>query len=112
MIRWIADLLRRAARLARRRSSGIRIQRSSDFPDRPKRGILYVIGEDGYDWAAAMQCPGGCGKLLEMNLYPDAHPVWSVTEHQDGTVSLTPSVWLKTGCRCHFILRAGRVIWV
>ena len=82
------------------------------MPSKPKDNILYVIGEDGYDWAAAMRCPGGCGELLEMNLYPDAEPVWKVTENEDGSASLQPSVWLKTGCTCHFILRNGQITWV
>jgi hypothetical protein len=86
-------------------------QRTADAPDRPEKNTVYIVGEDGYDWSAVMKCPGGCGKVLEMNLLPDAKPVWRVTEHGDGSVSLHPSVWLKTGCRCHFILQRGRVRW-
>ena len=83
----------------------------ADLPDQLKRRMVYLVGEDGYDWSAAMLCPGGCGKVLEMNLLPDAKPVWQVTEAANGTVSLHPSVWLKTGCGCHFILKNGRVRW-
>src|ERR1051325_245850 len=86
--------------------------RVTDAPDRLAKNIVYIVGEDGYDWAAGMGCPGGCGGTLEMNLLPDTEPVWRVTEHGDGTVSLHPSVWLKMGCRCHFVLRQGRVRWV
>jgi len=73
-----------------------RSQRVSDAPERPEHDVVYIVGEDGYDWSAVMKCPGGCGKVLEMNLLPDAKPVWRVTEHEDGSVSLHPSVWLKT----------------
>lgn len=84
----------------------------ADLPDKLKRDRLYIVGEDGYDWSAVMLCPGGCGKVLEMNLLPDAHPVWRVTKRVDGAASLHPSVWLKTGCACHFVLKHGRVRWV
>jgi hypothetical protein len=83
----------------------------TDLPDRLNRQSLYIVGEDGHDWSAAMLCPGGCGKVLEMNLLPDAQPVWTVTEHAGRVVSLHPSVWLKTGCGCHYVLREGRVRW-
>lgn len=93
------------------RSPVYRSRRVSDAPDHPEKGTVYIVGEDGFDWSAVMKCPGGCGKVLEMNLLPDAEPVWRVSEHEDGSVSLHPSVWLKTGCRCHFVLHRSRVRW-
>jgi len=83
-----------------------------DLPDNLKRATVYIVGEDGYDWTAAMLCPGGCGKTLEMNLLPDAKPVWQVREQPNRIVTLHPSIWMKTGCACHFVLRNGRVRWV
>ncbi len=87
---------------------GIRV---TDVPDRLKTGKIYLVGDDGYVWSAAMLCPGGCGKTLEMNLLPDAQPVWTVTEDANNRITLQPSVWLKTDCECHFILREGRIHW-
>lgn len=86
-------------------------QHVTDLPDRLKPDLVYIVGDDGYDWSAAMLCPGGCGKTLEMNLLPDAHPAWTVAEQLNGVISLHPSVWLKTGCKCHFVLQQGRVRW-
>jgi hypothetical protein len=86
-------------------------QHVTGLPDKLARDIVYIVGADGYDWSAAMLCPGGCGKTLEMNLLPDAKPVWTISEHANKTVSLRPSVWLKTGCGCHFVLTGGRVHW-
>jgi hypothetical protein len=94
-----------------RRPLVYRGQRVADLPDKLARGIVYIVGADGYEWSAAMLCPGGCGKTLEMNLLPDAKPVWTLSEHVDHTVSLRPSVWLKTGCCCHFVLTKGQVRW-
>ena len=93
------------------RQAHYRSQHVTDLPDKLKPRIVYVVGEDGYDWSAAMLCPGGCGKTLEMNMVPDAHPVWKITEQPNGVVTLHPSVWLKTGCKCHFVLHHGLIRW-
>ena len=94
-----------------RRTPVYRAQHVEDAPDTPSQGIVYLVGADGHDWSALMKCPGRCGTTLEMNLLPDAKPVWRATEHADGTISLHPSVWLKTGCMCHFVLKQGRIRW-
>ncbi len=84
----------------------------TDVPDIPADRVVYIVGADGCDWSAILRCPGGCGKALEMNLLRTAKPVWRITEGVDGEVSLHPSVWLKTGCKCHFVLLRGEVRWV
>jgi hypothetical protein len=38
-------------------------------------------------------------------------PFWRLVRHADGTGSLSPSVWRQVGCRAHFWIRKGRVIW-
>ncbi len=83
-----------------------------DVPDRLAPGVVYLVGTPGCTWSAAMRCPGGCGRTLEMNLLESARPVWRCTQDADRAVTLHPSVWLKTGCGCHFVLRRGRVTWV
>ncbi len=88
-----------------------RVERVDDEPDRLAPRTVYVIEDAGRAWAAAMACPGGCGQVLHLNLIPDTTPVWQLTEHPDGTVSLAPSVWRKEGCGCHFWLRRGRIEW-
>jgi len=111
MLAWLKRQLARLFGRITGRAPYYRTRHVEDAPDRLENGILYIVGEEGYDWSAVMKCPGGCGKPLEMNLLPDAKPVWRVTEHDDGSASLHPSVWLKTGCRCHFVLQFGRVRW-
>lgn len=94
------------------RTPTIRTEHVADIPDRLRTDRLYVAGEDGYAWSAAMLCPCGCGKVLEMNLLPDAHPCWTISETRDGLATLHPSVWLKTECHSHFLLQNGKVRWV
>jgi hypothetical protein len=89
-----------------------RVKCIDDEPQHPAPRTLYVIEDAGREWAAVMACPGGCGQILHMNLIPDTKPVWQLTQHPDGTTSLSPSVWRKEGCGCHFWLRRGRIEWV
>ena len=61
-------------------------------------------------WHVALVCPCGCGATIALNVLPDASPRWRLYESADGP-TLSPSVWRTTGCRSHFILRRGGVIW-
>jgi hypothetical protein len=81
------------------------------LPNELKRRTLYVVQEDGFREQAALLCPCRCGRVLHMNLLPDARPCWRLTEHEDGTASLHPSVWRKKDCGSHFWFRRGRVQW-
>jgi hypothetical protein len=81
------------------------------MPDAVVGGQLFVVGEDGYSWCAAMVCPCGCGGTLQMSLLSESHPRWEFTEDDDGTPTLYPSIWRQVGCRSHFFLRKGVVIW-
>jgi hypothetical protein len=87
---------------------GIRVE---EFPDKLGRATLYLAGEGANLWAAAMICPCGCGDVIELNLLKEARPFWRVQEDADGTITLHPSVWRQKGCRSHFILRRGRIVW-
>jgi Family of unknown function (DUF6527) len=82
-----------------------------EFPDSFEPSKLYLAGENGYLWAAALLCPCGCGDLIELNLLKKARPCWSVQEHPDGFPTLMPSVWRREGCRSHFYLRRGHIVW-
>ena len=82
-----------------------------ELPAELVSNTLYVVVEDGYQWHASMLCPGGCGKVLHMNLLADERPCWSLTAHIDATATLHPSIWSRTACGCHFWLRRGEVRW-
>jgi hypothetical protein len=72
---------------------------------------LALARENGEDWCIGMRCPCGCGQRLEMMLLKEIKPRWDVRVNARGHVSLHPSVWLRTGCRSHFWMREGKVIW-
>lgn len=71
-----------------------------------------VVARDGdEDWVVGFWCPCGCGQRLEMMLLKEVKTRWDLTIDHRGQVSLHPSVWVRTGCRSHFWLRAGKVVW-
>lgn len=82
-----------------------------EFPDRFEREKIYLAGEGNNLWGAAMVCPCGCGAVIELNLLTQVRPCWSVQQHPDETITLAPSVWRQKGCRSHFLIRRGRIIW-
>ena len=85
--------------------------RVEDLPDHMEADIVYIAGENGHLWYAAFLCPCGCNATIQLGLMKGHRPRWNVTEHVDGTVSLHPSVWRKVGCRSHFLLKKGKVMW-
>lgn len=88
-----------------------KIERVTELPDVLNARKIYVAGEGGYLWFAAMMCPCGCGEVLYMNLNPQSRPLWRVEIHRDHTVSLFPSVNRTVGCHSHFYVRKGEVQW-
>jgi hypothetical protein len=81
------------------------------LPNQLKNRMLYIVKDDGLFEQAAMLCPCGCNRVLHMNLLPDEHPYWHLTQYKDGTASLYPSVWRKMDCQSHFWFLRSRVHW-
>jgi hypothetical protein len=86
-------------------------EKVESLPDRLTAKKLYLIGDEECEWAAAMSCPCGCGSVIQLSLARDSRPSWRVRRQRDGTISLVPSVWRTVGCRSHFILHKGRILW-
>ncbi len=84
---------------------------NESFPRKLQPYRLYVLLEGGTPWQAAMICPCGCNEILELNLLPDEHPRWTFRKDKKGYVTLEPSIDRQIGCRSHFFLRAGKIIW-
>ena len=82
-----------------------------ELPERLDASTIYLVGEGGHVWIAAMVCPCGCAQVIQLNLIPPRRPLWRVTRHADQTVTLYPSVWRTKGCRSHFWFRNGRIDW-
>lgn len=110
----LLNLIRTAWRWLRtwgRSPHPLRTLHTEELPDTLRPGFVYVLGEGRYRWSVATLCPCGCKGVLQMSVMKEGRPRWQLEEHQDGTISLHPSVWRKEGCRSHFFLRRGQIVW-
>jgi len=87
------------------------IESSEEVPDVPRFRRVYLIGETDMPWSAAFLCPCGCGELVQLSLLPDDKPSWIASGATGGLASLHPSIWRIRGCRSHFFIKEGKVIW-
>lgn len=101
--------IERAGRVFERRYRLITVE--SSLPRVLKRHYLYVLTESGAPWQAALVCPCGCKEVLELNLLPDERPRWRYGVDSKGFASVEPSINRRIGCRSHFFLRSGRIVW-
>ena len=69
---------------------------------------IYIIGAYRQPQYAVFQCPCGCGRIVELNLNKESSPSWALKWHVLGTISFSPSIWRKDGCRSHFFLKKVR----
>ena len=90
---------------------GVVVEFFDDDPENPEGGKLYLIGGRQHAWKAVMVCPCGCEGLIELNLAPPGRPLWRVVGPEGTPVTVHPSVWRTTGCRRHFWIRNGEVVW-
>jgi hypothetical protein len=81
------------------------------LPREMEKKVLYIVVDDGYMEQAAMICPCGCRKILQMNMLPDERPCWRLKKNIDGSHSLNPSIWRKKDCFSHFWFKNNRVHW-
>ena len=84
-----------------------------DLPDNAKKDTIYIVGGRKYPYYAVVPCPKRkCAQLIHLEIAKEAKKRWRVTEHEDGSVSLQPSIYV-TGepCGCHYWVSCGRVVW-
>lgn len=55
--------------------------------------------------------PCGCGAVIRLGPLVDDRPHLSVRVHSGWAASIYPSVAHVVGCKSHFIIRRGRLIW-
>ena len=88
-----------------------KIEFCNEYPERIDANALYIMGESKYFWSILLRCPCGCGDILQLNLHRDTHPFWDMKFHINGSLSISPSVWKKDGCRSHFFIKRSNIIW-
>ena len=86
-------------------------QRCDELPETLQEQRIYLIGESDKPWLIAFQCPCGCESFIQLNTLKEAKPRWTYQLHRFNRISLAPSVWRKIGCKSHFWIKKGNVVW-
>lgn len=82
----------------------------AEEPEKMEPCIVYLIGENE-PWAAIFLCPCGCKQSIWLNLVKGHRPLWKIRVTRKGIPTAEPSINRQVGCRSHFWLKAGRIIW-
>lgn len=106
MLEWIKSRWR----TLRRREITYRVRHLDDPPVDSEAGVLYVVGDEGHYWLAVLRCPCGCGAEIQLPLSGRNSPRWKFDGNANSP-TLTPSIWRNVGCKSHFFVRRGRVVW-
>lgn len=80
-------------------------------PESIQDGVMIIVG--GENWAkwAYFICPCGCGDVLSLSLMKSIKPNWKLRVDDNNLPTVYPSVWKDDGCKSHFWIRKGKVIW-
>jgi len=70
----------------------------------------YALVRRGIPRSVVMACPDACGDILALNLDRRAGKAWRIYGYPI-RLSVYPSVWRESGCRAHFIVWQGRILW-
>jgi hypothetical protein len=82
-----------------------------DLPEQLRKRFVYVLGSNNDPWALAFMCPCGCNEVIQLNLLKEAKPKWEYEINSAGNITIRPSIWRRTGCKSHFFIKNGRIIW-
>lgn len=80
-------------------------------PENLKKNIVYIVGGKRYVKWAYMKCPCGCNEPIMLSLDKNSFPSWSVKQDKLGRATISPSINKLDGCRSHFLVKNGKLIW-
>jgi hypothetical protein len=83
-----------------------------DIPKQIPESKVLVVADGNQPDTLVFKCPCGCFSDIHLNLLIDAKPCWKYKITDSGKITITPSIWRKIGCRSHFFITEGKVIWV
>ena len=111
---FVRELARASRRwFARWRGEFLIVRAEGDMlPEIRSSQQMIQMLDDGKDWSVGFLCPCGCGETIELLLPRFVSPRWSLVVDDIGRPTLSPSVWRNEGCRSHFFVKRGRVVWV
>ena len=84
-----------------------------DLPSVTRKNSVYIVGGRKYPFIAAIVCPRkACCEVVQVEISQDDQSKWKIKEHDDGSISLSPSIYVtRLPCRCHYYFRKGKIVW-
>lgn len=89
----------------------IQLVSNNPKPENIQKGIVYVVGGKEYIKWAYIKCPDGCGDIIMLNLSRKNSAIWKVKQDKIGRVSIKPSIHKLDGCKSHFWIKKGNILW-
>jgi len=83
------------------------IAKYKEIPIQLNKFTIYIIE----DWSILLKCPCGCTNDVQLNTLEGCAPSWSYEIHKNN-ISISPSVKRNKGCRSHFWIKKGKILWV
>jgi Family of unknown function (DUF6527) len=71
---------------------------------------LVLVRANGKDRWVLLRCPCGCNDVVTLSVQQVHQPHWKLSGVEKRP-TLHPSIWRTEGCRSHFLVREGKVIW-
>jgi Family of unknown function (DUF6527) len=82
-----------------------------ELPEKLVHGRIYLVGDERNPWSASFTCPCGCKAPISISLIHDDQPSWTVKYHTSEEITFHPSIWRNKGCKSHFFVRYGKIVW-
>ena len=70
-----------------------------------------ILLEDDGPYAVGFKCPCGCGDDIELLVMENVTPRWDIEIDSSNQPTLRPSIWKQSGCKSHFWVTKGRIVW-
>jgi len=104
--RWWADRRRRHAF-----GPTVVLDSATDPARELAAGKLVLVGTAEKQKWLRFKCPCGCGDVMALNLMAAHCPHWRAERHDDGSLTVHPSVD-SDNCGSHFWIRRSKIYWV
>lgn len=82
-----------------------------EIPYKMRSNIIYIVQEGTQAETLSFMCPCGCKQPVYLNLIRDTVPCWTY-KIERRKVSIFPSIVRKNGCKSHYCITKGEVIWI
>lgn len=83
-----------------------------DLPDKLRKRKIYILKNEDFAWQMNMLCPCGCQVILYINLLQEIKPCWKYQIDNKNLLTLKPSIHRFEGCKSHFFITKGSIVWV